>query len=117
MRVQLLLREYRHLVSSPDELTPRLDSLVWLHGRKRVEQWNALVSSNDWETLVRELLERHYDPAYRKSSLSNYAKMPHAAVLQVTEGSPQEFGALARNLIADEAARRSSATRHAGIVA
>ena len=117
VRVQLLLREYRHLVSSPAELTPRLDALVWLHGRKRIEQWNALASNNDWETLVRELLERHYDPAYRKSSLSNYAEMTHAATLKVTQTSPDEFVALAQKLIADEPARRGSAAGHARIVA
>ena len=110
VRVQLLLREYRHLVSNPSELGPRLDALVWMHGRKRIAQWNALASANDWETLVRELLEQHYDPAYRKSSVSNYAALAHAAALPVTEGTPDEFAALAQRLIADHSADRRSAT-------
>ena len=117
VRVQLLLREYQHLVTSPSELTPRLDALVWLHGHKRVAQWNALASANDWESLVRELLEQHYDPAYRKSSVSNYAAMAHAASLTVARGSPDEFAALAQGLIADEAARAHSSAGHSRIVA
>ncbi|UCD68767.1 MAG: tRNA 2-selenouridine(34) synthase MnmH [Betaproteobacteria bacterium] len=117
VRVQLLLREYRHLVSNPAGLTPRLDALVWLHGRRRVARWNALVSANDWESLVRELLEQHYDPAYRKSSTTNYAEMPRATALKVTEGSPDEFVALAQCLIADEPARRNSPDARARNVA
>ncbi len=117
VRVQLLLREYRHLVWHPSELTPRLDALIWLHGRKRITQWNALAAANDWESLVRELLERHYDPAYRKSSVSNYSAMARATTLDVTEGSSDEFAALAQRLIADQAAHRESVAAKPGIVA
>ena len=117
VRVQLLLHEYRHLMSSASELAPLLEGLVWLHGRKRVAQWNDLASNDDWESLVRELLERHYDPAYRKSSMSNYAAMAEAMTLPVTEGSRDEFVALARQLIADEPAPPDSPVGNSRIVA
>ncbi len=98
-RINLLLREYRHLTDRPADLLCRLGSLTWLHGRKRIERWNSLAACGRWETLINELLEIHYDPAYRKSTMSNYAQSSHAATLTVTEGNTDEFVALARRLI------------------
>ncbi len=101
-RVSLLLSEYRHFTFDPAELLSRLNALTWLHGRKQIARWTALVSGGEWEPLVQELLRSHYDPAYRKSTMSNYFQLPQAIHLAVSEGTVEEFAALASNLIADE---------------
>jgi tRNA 2-selenouridine synthase len=101
-RVNLLLREYDHFISDAAALSSRLDALTWLHGRERVARWKSMASESRWNSLVRELLETHYDPAYRKSSGSNYAQLSQAAHLPIAEGSPEEFIALAGKLIAEE---------------
>jgi tRNA 2-selenouridine synthase len=101
-RVNLLLREYDHFVIDAAALSSRLDALTWLHGRERVARWKSMASESQWNSLVRELLETHYDPAYRKSSGSNYAQLSQAVQLPITEGSPEEFFALANRLIAEE---------------
>lgn len=97
-RVTLLLREYDHFIHEPAILSSRLDALTWLHGRDRVTRWKSVAAQGQWNSLVRELLETHYDPAYRKSSDSHYAQLPQAVRLPVTEGSPEEFKTLAGTL-------------------
>ncbi len=116
-RVNLLLREYKHFVGDPMVLSARLDALAWLHGRARVAHWKSIASEGNWESLVRELLETHYDPAYRKSSESNYARLSRATALPITEGSPDEFAALADRLIAAEASDLTDVVGNATIVA
>jgi len=101
-RENLLLREYDHFIDDPSGLASRLDALTWLHGRQRIAHWKSIAADGQWHTLVRELLEIHYDPAYRKSSGSNYAQLTQAARLPVSEGSQEEFVVLAEKLIVAE---------------
>lgn len=116
-RVRLLLREYDHFIDNPAQLAERLDGLTWLHGRKCVGTWQSLAASGDWKQLVEQLLEHHYDPAYRKSTGSNYARLERANRLRVIHGTQQEFTQLAQYLIANELAPGTSASAHATIVA
>jgi tRNA 2-selenouridine synthase len=77
-RVQLLMEDYAHFLRDPALLAQRLAPLVALHGHKVIEHWEALAQQGAWEELVGELLTRHYDPAYRRSTESNFASLAHA---------------------------------------
>jgi tRNA 2-selenouridine synthase len=37
-------------------------------GRKRLEAWGQMADAGDFEALALALMERHYDPAYARSS-------------------------------------------------
>ncbi len=75
LRVKMLCDEYAHFVRDPQALGAQLDCLVALHGRERIDAWKALSAGGDSETLVRELLERHYDPAYSRSIFKHYPRL------------------------------------------
>jgi tRNA 2-selenouridine synthase len=98
-RVALLLREYVHFVRTPSELFAKLDCLTGLHGRKRIDRWKNLASTHDWDVFVRELLEDHYDPAYRKSTLANYPQLAQAMHFRINQGTQEEIAALAQELL------------------
>ena len=51
-------------------------------------------------TLVADLLENHYDPAYRKSTHRNYARLAAARVVQPPDLSPPVIAAFAAELTA-----------------
>ena len=57
----------------------------------------------DWRAFVLDLLNHHYDPAYRKSSEANYPGLKQARKIVATEANDAEFSALAAELIAQEA--------------
>lgn len=97
-RVALLMDEYRHFFADTAVLGAQLDCLATLHGRDKVESWKALAAHGDFETLVRRLLEEHYDPAYRRSAQRNFARLPQAQVLQVPCADEDAFAGLARSL-------------------
>ncbi len=99
-RVALLMDEYRHYFGDPATLGAQLDCLVPLHGRARIAEWKALAARGAWEELVERLLEEHYDPAYRRSAQRNFAQLPQAAVLKVTDAGNQAFVHLAGVLAA-----------------
>jgi tRNA 2-selenouridine synthase len=97
-RVALLREDYAHFESRPQALAEKLDCLAPLHGGERIAHWKSLLDAGDWDALVRELLESHYDPAYRKSLFRNYRGAQSAAVVDVRDTSRAGFLALARRL-------------------
>ncbi|HKB59109.1 MAG TPA: tRNA 2-selenouridine(34) synthase MnmH [Gallionellaceae bacterium] len=82
-RVQLLMEDYAHFLRDPALLAQRLAPLAILHGHKLLEHWDALARRGAWEELVGELLTRHYDPAYRRSTEANFASLAHATRVQL----------------------------------
>lgn len=100
-RVALLLEDYAHFVARPGALVEKLELLRGLHGAERIELWNTLLAAGQWRPLVRDLLESHYDPAYKRSLLRNYRDAHTAAAVQVRDITRAGFLALARALAAE----------------
>lgn len=101
LRVALLLEEYAHFVGRPEALMAKLDLLRDLHGAERISQWKEHLRQGAWERLVHDLLESHYDPAYRRSLARNYRDAATAAPLQVRDIGPRGFLDIARRLVAE----------------
>jgi len=101
-RIALLSDEYRHFFGDPAGLYAQLDCLKGLYGEKTIDDWKRAASRGDWQELIGSLLEDHYDPAYRKSALRNFAQLPQAARLTLAAPTDAAFAALARELIEAE---------------
>jgi tRNA 2-selenouridine synthase len=97
-RVAFLIAEYRHFLADPAQLKAQLDCLAALHGREAIGAWQALADRGEWERLVEALLVAHYDPAYRRSTEKNYARLASAHVLRPGDLSPASIAALAAAL-------------------
>jgi tRNA 2-selenouridine synthase len=82
-RVRLLMEDYAHFLRDPVLLAQRLAPLVALHGHKVVDHWETLARQGAWEDLVADLLVRHYDPAYQRSTAANFAGLGRAARVQL----------------------------------
>ncbi len=98
-RVQLLIDEYRHFLGDPRSLERQLDCLVALHGREKIASWKALAARGAWEELVRRLLAEHYDPAYRRSSAKNFARLAEARRLCMRNAKETAFREAARSVV------------------
>jgi tRNA 2-selenouridine synthase len=98
LRIALLKDEYAHYLSDPAMLATRLAHLVPLHGRKTIERWNAAAASGDWDTVVGELLARHYDPTYARAIARNFPRHPDALVVAPSAIDADAFRELAKSL-------------------
>jgi tRNA 2-selenouridine synthase len=99
-RVQLLCAEYRHFIEAPALLQAKLDCLVGVHGRSRIAAWKDMAAAGQWETLVTELLDQHYDPAYRKSTQRNFVNIASALVIRAEDTTAAQMNELADELLA-----------------
>ncbi|MNT41969.1 tRNA 2-selenouridine synthase [compost metagenome] len=52
--------------------------MLGLHSRDTISGWIGLVDDGRREDLARELIDRHYDPAYARSSQSHFLRLPDA---------------------------------------
>jgi tRNA 2-selenouridine synthase len=101
-RVTLLLDEYSHFTQDRAALDGQLDCLVGLHGHEKIAEWKALAAAGAWREFVSRLLVEHYDPAYRRSSSRNFARLADAE--QVRVDRPDGYAAVAAQLVARERA-------------
>lgn len=99
-RIELLREDYAHLIAQPALLEEKIACLKDLHGAERIGQWLDWVRAADWDALVADLLENHYDPAYRRSMYRNYRDAQAAAVVTVADISRDGFHRLAQEISA-----------------
>lgn len=67
-RARYLVQTYAELGHEPEALISLLGRLPERHSRKQLEAWTALARGGDLDALAAELIETHYDPAYRRSA-------------------------------------------------
>ena len=77
-RIAFLLSDYADLFDDPAAFKAQLAKLIGLHSRDRVMRWQALIDAQARETLFRELIELHYDPAYARSSARHFGRLASA---------------------------------------
>ena len=93
-RVALLKEEYAHFLSAPGSLAACLEPLIELHGKATIARWGALAAAADWDRLIAELLEAHYDPMYRRSLARNFPSAQEALTIEAPDVSVDALAAL-----------------------
>jgi tRNA 2-selenouridine synthase len=101
-RVTLLMEEYRHYLADVKALQAQLDCLAALHGKEKIAEWKALAARGAYREAVARMLLEHYDPAYSRSSLKNFALLPQATPLRIDSPDEAAFSAAAGRLLKNE---------------
>ncbi len=101
LRVALLKEEYAHFLADPAALAAKLERLLPLHGRAVLTAWDDAARRGDFDTLVDDLLVRHYDPTYARSIERNFPRVVDALTVVPAGISMAAFRAVARRVIAE----------------
>ena len=96
-RVALLKDEYAHFFVAPDALADCLKPLTELHGKETIARWEAMAQAGDWDALIDELLESHYDPIYARTLERHFAGR-NPRLIEARSVAPETFSALAREV-------------------
>ncbi|MGH6691231.1 MAG: tRNA 2-selenouridine(34) synthase MnmH [Gammaproteobacteria bacterium] len=104
-RVELLKREYSHYFEQTEALARQLECLLPLHGHAIIGKWKELAAARRWDKLIVELLVRHYDPAYTRSTGKHYARLSEAPRLALGSADDAAFAAAARRCLDSEKPR------------
>lgn len=104
-RVAFLLKDYDYFLTLPDLLLERLEGIRNLHSRETFTRWHQLVRTADWSTLVRELLDRHYDALYRRSQNAHFTGFRHPETFSTNDLSAAGVAELAARLVQSRTAQ------------
>jgi tRNA 2-selenouridine synthase len=99
-RVALLMEDYEFFVRDRELFCERLGALTQLRGQAVVEEWQSKARAGDVESVVRELLVKHYDPSYAASIHRNFKRYAQACSVALADGGPETMAAAARTLTA-----------------
>ncbi|WP_251863876.1 tRNA 2-selenouridine(34) synthase MnmH [Achromobacter sp. Marseille-Q4962] len=77
-RSAFLQHDYAHLFDDPAWLKAQLQRLLGLHSRDVIAAWQRMVDEGRRAELALDLIDRHYDPAYRRSSHAHFANIARA---------------------------------------
>ena len=98
-RVAFLLRDYAYFFDLPELLNRRLEALHALVAGETLSRWKGYIAAQDWPALVRELLELHYDPLYRRSQDHNFTGLQHPQTLATDDLSEAGIARLAETIV------------------
>jgi tRNA 2-selenouridine synthase len=87
-RARYLVAAYADVIADPQAILATLDKLRVYHGAEQVADWQGMAGAGDWTRLAAELVEKHYDPRYRKSALSG---QPAGRRLELDDLTPPEI--------------------------
>ncbi|QFT57893.1 tRNA 2-selenouridine synthase [Sulfitobacter sp. THAF37] len=97
-RAAYLCDAYADLTEDPARLQNQIDQLRPYHAGTQIEVWKTQAEAGDFTALAAGLVEAHYDPRYRKGSLS--AATPRQR-LALDDLSPATLRAAAARLVRD----------------
>ncbi len=98
LRVSGLMEDYRYYIDNPELLVEHLKGLHQFHGEKRLAIWAEQIRAGDFEAMVAELLELHYDPSYQRATSRNYPRLSEARRIAIESLSPDALKLIAKNL-------------------
>jgi tRNA 2-selenouridine synthase len=101
VRVALLKSEYAHYVHAPQTLADQIECLTPLHGRETIERWQTLAREGRSDAFVQDMLERHYDPAYTRSTLKHYPALADAPHYTLDDARDDAVERVAREVLRD----------------
>jgi tRNA 2-selenouridine synthase len=102
-RIAFLLQDYGHLFDTAGHFKEQLARLTGLHSKETIRHWHELIDSGARSALFGELIERHYDPAYQRSSDQHFIHIERASRFEFHPGEADSV-AQARMLLAQLAA-------------
>ena len=79
-RARYLVSAYADLIEDRSRLEGAVSRLPGRHGREKLDAWRLLASSGAFAQLAEDLIEMHYDPAYKR-----WSRQHCRVVLQVIE--------------------------------
>jgi tRNA 2-selenouridine synthase len=97
-RARYLCQTYADLFADLPLFKRQLALLTPQQGRARIADWHALAEAGEFETLVRDLIERHYDTRYAKHREERRAPAAEIPLMLDTDGLSRAADTLMRHL-------------------
>jgi tRNA 2-selenouridine synthase len=99
-RVNFLIDDYDYFCRDPHTLIKRLNILKELRGGDTIDRWHGYINTQNWPSLVGELLTQHYDPLYARSIARDFPGVLTAPRFTANNLTDVTFNKLAVEILA-----------------
>ena len=96
-RAKFLVEEYSEITTDLGLLEKQIKSLSTIAGHKVVESWLLMAKNKEFYELVKQLMEKHYDPRYKRSLLRK--KKEVFAKLKIEDMSPKGLSSMVDRIL------------------
>ena len=93
LRAEYLVRRYPDVIADRALLDSVLTRLEVYPGRKQLANWRELADAGAFAELVRQVVERHYDPSYARFSARDERPKLGAVELPALDEAAQQAAA------------------------
>ncbi|MGL4666357.1 MAG: tRNA 2-selenouridine(34) synthase MnmH [Saezia sp.] len=84
-RIRFLCEDYHFYIESPQLLIEKIERLAPYRPKTEIQNWLDFIRQGEFPELIRELLEKHYDPLYERSTHKHYAQLASAQKLELQQ--------------------------------
>ena len=105
-RIAFLLNEYQHFIEHPKRFETAMSRLKPYLGNAQVDQLCEAFKKGSVENVVKELLDKHYDPFYLRSIKKHFIHYPDATRIPVKGADRQNFLNAATEIVKTESTAR-----------
>lgn len=98
-RVAFLIAEYRHFIDSPAQFEQALHRLKPYQGKAQIDEWCRAFKGGDVAGVVADLINRHYDPFYRRSLKKHFRQRGGEVSLRLEGTEARDFLRAANRII------------------
>lgn len=82
-RIRFLCEDYHFYIENPQLLIDKIARLAPYRSKTEMQNWYQLIGQGHFPELVRQLLEKHYDPLYWRSMHNHYPQLSYSPRLQL----------------------------------
>jgi tRNA 2-selenouridine synthase len=107
-RVSWLLHDYSHFLQNTTQFKEKLSLLTSRYGKVQIAEWFDQIDAGDFNTLVTDLLVKHYDPAYQSSIVRNFPQYRADFFTELVDDGDTAFKDAAKNILDQLSKVRSS---------
>lgn len=84
-RIHFLCEDYHFYIENPQLLIDKIGKLAPYRSKIEIKNWLQLIEERAFPALLKELLEKHYDPLYHRSMQKHYSQLADAQKLALTQ--------------------------------
>jgi len=99
-RVKVWREDYPHYAADPVAMVRKLQPLKPLVGGETLTNWMTLAERGDADTLAEDIMVRHYDPCYHRSTSHNFGPAHEGVTLTLEALDPGALAAAVPGLVA-----------------
>ena len=97
-RTKFLISEYRHFLQNDELLENAIRSLEYHAGKNKVDNWLNWRNNGNAENLVRDLLQKHYDPLYSRSIKNHFSRYKDAVPMRLSNIDSETLDRIAQQI-------------------